>query len=94
MVRPERHCQEDHVKARPALGSEVCYDRGTSHTLMNSTMPKKEYRWRIYHIKGTPAQFLGTASATDEQAAIKRAISELEIKDPQTQKRLITLRQG
>jgi hypothetical protein len=30
-------------------------------------MPDKEYRWRIYHIKGTPAQFLGTVSAPDEQ---------------------------
>jgi ribosomal 50S subunit-associated protein YjgA (DUF615 family) len=57
-------------------------------------MPKKEYRWRIYHIKGTPAQFLGTVLATDEQEAIKKAIAELEIKDPQTQKRLVALRQG
>jgi hypothetical protein len=57
-------------------------------------MPKKEYRWRIYHIKETPAKFLGTVSATDEAAAIKRAIVELEIKDPQMQKRLVALRQG
>jgi hypothetical protein len=57
-------------------------------------MPNKEYRWRIYHIKGTPAQFLGTVSATDEQEAIKKAISELEIRDPHTQKRLVALRQG
>jgi hypothetical protein len=53
-------------------------------------MPNKEDRWRIYHIKGTPAQFLGTVSATNEQEAIK----ELEIRDPQTQKRLVALRQG
>ncbi len=57
-------------------------------------MPSKEYRWRIYHIKGTPAQFLGTVSATNEQEAIKKAISELEIRDRQTQKRLAALRQG
>jgi hypothetical protein len=57
-------------------------------------MPNKEYRWRIYHIKGTPAKFLGTVSAADEQAAIKKAIVELEIKDHQTQKRLVALRQG
>jgi hypothetical protein len=57
-------------------------------------MPKKEYRWRIYHIKGTPAKFLGTVSAADEQAAIEKAIAELEIEDPQTRKRLVALRQG
>ena len=57
-------------------------------------MPNKEYRWRIYHIKGTPAQFLGTVSATDEQEAIKLAISELEIGDLQTQMRLVALRQS
>jgi hypothetical protein len=57
-------------------------------------MPNKEYRWRIYHIKGTPAQFLGTVSAHDEQETIKKAISEFEIRDPQTQKRLVALRQG
>jgi len=61
---------------------------------MNSTMPNKQYRWRIYHIKGKPARFLGTVWAEDEQEAIKRAISELEIKDAQTQKRLVALRQG
>jgi hypothetical protein len=57
-------------------------------------MPKKEYRRAIYHIKGTPAKFLGTVSAADEEGAIKKAIVELEIKDAQTQKRVIALRQG
>jgi hypothetical protein len=57
-------------------------------------MPDKEYHWRIYHIKGTPAQFLGTVSAPDEQEAIKLAISELEIGDPQTQMRPVALRQS
>jgi hypothetical protein len=26
-------------------------------------MPKKDYRWQIYHIKGTPAKFIGTDTA-------------------------------
>ena len=57
-------------------------------------MPKKEYRWAIYHIKGTPAKFLGTVSAADEEGAIKRAFVGLEIKDAQIRKRVIALRQG
>jgi hypothetical protein len=56
--------------------------------------PKKDYRWRIYHITSTPAKFIGTVTAPDEQTAIKTAIVELEIKEPQKQKRLIALRQG
>jgi hypothetical protein len=55
---------------------------------------KQDYRWRIYHIKGMPAQFLRTVSARDEGEAIKKAIVELEVKEPQKQKRLIALRQG
>jgi hypothetical protein len=37
------------------------------------TMPaKKDYRWQIYHIKSTPAKFIGTVTASDEEAALKR----------------------
>jgi hypothetical protein len=57
-------------------------------------MPKKEYRWAIYHIKGTPAEFLGTVSAAEEDGAIKKAFVELKIKDARIQKRVIALRQG
>lgn len=38
------------------------------------------YSWSIYHIKGTPAQFVGTIdNAPDEQTAIARAIGEYNI---------------
>jgi hypothetical protein len=57
-------------------------------------MPRKQYRWAIYQIKATPAKFLGTVLAAEEEEAVKRAIMELEIKDPQTRKRLVALRQG
>ena len=54
---------------------------------------KKDYRWKIYHIKTTPAKFMGTVTAPDEEAALRRAISELEI-EPQLRSRLIAMRQG
>jgi hypothetical protein len=33
---------------------------------------KKDYRWAIYHIKGTPAKFIGSVSAPDEETALKK----------------------
>jgi hypothetical protein len=41
--------------------------------------PKKDYRWQIYHIKGTPAKFIGTVTAPDEETALKKAVAELDI---------------
>jgi hypothetical protein len=51
----------------------------------------KHPTWSIYHIKGTPAAFLGHVEAPDEEAAIKRAIEEFEIR-PELQKRLLAQR--
>jgi hypothetical protein len=55
---------------------------------------QKNYRWRIYHIKDTPAKFIGTVTAPDERTALKKAIVELEIEDAQIRKRLVAMRQG
>jgi hypothetical protein len=33
----------------------------------------------VYHIRGTPAQFVGILDAPDEQSAIKRAIEEFKV---------------
>ena len=80
----------------PALAAAATRPEGTIRQKAEgrASMPKKEYRWAIYHIKGTPAKFLGTVLASDEEGAIRKAIAELEIKDLQTQKRLTALRQG
>jgi hypothetical protein len=37
-------------------------------------MAKKDYRWRIYRLRGTPAEYLGSVYAPDETSAIKQAI--------------------
>jgi hypothetical protein len=56
-------------------------------------MSKKEYRWQIYHIKSTPAKFIGTVTAPDEGSALTKAVSELEI-DPKIRNRIVAMRQG
>ena len=61
---------------------------------LRSRMAKKVrtlHRWLIYRIRGTPAQFVGSVQAPDEQSAIKEAIKEFGITDPEQQKRLIAL---
>jgi hypothetical protein len=47
-------------------------------------MPKKpkepqQHRWQIYHLRGTPAQYLGLVEAPDEQAAMNKAIVDLNV---------------
>ena len=54
---------------------------------------KKDYRWRIYHVKDTPAKFIGAVTAPDEETALKRAVSELKI-DLKIRNRIVALRQG
>jgi hypothetical protein len=49
------------------------------------TMPS----WRISMIKATPAVIIGYVEAPDAESAIKKAIEEFKITDPQKQRRLI-----
>jgi hypothetical protein len=55
------------------------------------TEPEQQYRWQIYHIRGTPAQYLGMVEAPDAAGAIRKAITELKV-PPQQRKRLIAVR--
>jgi hypothetical protein len=65
---------------------------------IEDTMPKKAedktelYSWDIFRLRGTPAAFIGIVEAPDEQAAVKKAIDEFQITNPEQQKRLIAQR--
>jgi 1,2-phenylacetyl-CoA epoxidase PaaB subunit len=54
--------------------------------------PKKLHSWRIFRIRGTPAAEIGTVQAPDAETAIKVAIKEFNIKNPEQQKRLMAQR--
>jgi hypothetical protein len=56
--------------------------------------PKANPSWRIFRLRGTPAEYIGTVDTPDEEAAIKKAIEEYAITDPQKQARLIAQRRG
>jgi hypothetical protein len=47
---------------------------------------------RISRIRGMPAELIGYVEALDEEQAIKQAIKQFEIRDPEKQKRLLAQR--
>ena len=61
------------------------------HSAYAATMPKrqKDFAWEVTRIKGNAAAFVGPVNAPDEKAAIKAAIAEFKIFNPEHQKRLV-----
>jgi hypothetical protein len=67
--------------------------RGLHETKHPMAKPPKDYSWRIYHTKDTPAKLIGSITAPDEESALRTAIVELKIED-KLRSRLVALRQG
>jgi hypothetical protein len=101
-----RHLLADNVGKRSDLGMAVppvCaidtaqrsrgrqMSRPPKKQTAETTSPRQQHRWAIYHIKGTPAKLLGHVEAPDEESAIKKAIEEFRIA-PQLQSRLLAQR--
>jgi hypothetical protein len=56
-------------------------------------VPKKPTQWEVYRpIKGSPGAFIGVVEAADETSALKAAIEEFGIVNPDQQKRLFVRR--
>jgi hypothetical protein len=49
---------------------------------------RKELRWKITRIRGNRAELVGMVAAADEKAAIKVAIKDYHITNPEQQRRL------
>ena len=59
------------------------------------TKPRtKDHEWRIIRIKGSPAAYVGHVRAADEKEAIRKAIQEFQITNPEDRKRLVAQRVG
>jgi hypothetical protein len=56
-------------------------------------VPKKPIQWEVYRpIKGSPGAFIGIVEAIDETSALKAAIEEFGIINPEYQNRLFVRR--
>jgi hypothetical protein len=57
------------------------------------SVPKKPIQWEVYRpIKGSPGAFVGIVEAPDETSALKAAIKEFGIINPEQQNRLFVRR--
>jgi len=57
------------------------------------SVPKKPIQWEVYRpIKGSPSAFIGIVEAPDETSALKAAIEDFGIVNPEHQKRLFVRR--
>ena len=60
---------------------------------MAFSVPKNPIQWEVYRpIKGSPGAFIGIVEATDEASALKSAIEEFGIINPEHQNRLFVRR--
>ena len=60
---------------------------------MAFSVPKNPIQWEDYRpIKGSPGAFIGIVEATDEASALKSAIEEFGIINPEHQNRLFVRR--
>ena len=56
--------------------------------------PKQQPTFQIYRIRATPAQYLDSVIAPDEEAAIQVYANDHGITDPEQRRRLIAVREG
>jgi hypothetical protein len=60
--------------------------------VMQKRLLKKLFRWRITRLIASPAALIGYVEAPDQEQAIRTAIREFAITNPEHQKRLTAQR--
>ena len=59
------------------------------HAELEKPDPTPIARWRIFRSWGSSKAFIGIVTAVNQKSAIKKAIAQFEITDPEHQRRLV-----
>jgi hypothetical protein len=74
---PGRRAQKAAAGANPGSAPGP---RCEVNAMPNPPTKQSRHSWAVYHLKGTPAQFIGIVyDRPDEQTAIERAIEEFKV---------------
>jgi hypothetical protein len=70
------------------LGLGALGNRATTRHINGMAKRKRQYEWEVIRLTASPARFIGTVSAPDEETARQIAIEQFQIQ-PQRQRSLL-----
>ena len=86
MQQIQKKCRR--LSGGECMASLFAFDSNGSHIVVMSKR-KSTQRWRVSRIRGSKNEVVGTVLAPDREAAIREAIEQHQITDPEKQRRLV-----